>query len=207
MADQKVLVDKQLVNTIQMNAIDPERLRAFAASPVGTPDIVLGTVIGKIDGFSYRANPQNPAVPSIALTGYFEAVPDNVDAPILIGASVYLPPALQSAILSSIMGDAPRPDKPIERGKKIDISLGGGAKLPIACEIGVKRSKVEGQGAGYEFTNRLKMDAMATEDILGDLREHVGNRGAITGPGADVKQLAAPAAKSGKGAKGKRGGK
>lgn len=165
--------------------------------PDGSKEILfLGTIIGKIDGMTYRANPNGDA-PSVGFTGVFEGESSDPAIGTIQSSTLFLPGSLSAMIEKTLLGDKP-PAVTVapKRGAKVDVPV---EQLPIAIEVCVKKS---GNALGYEYDIRFHSEQKKL-NVLDDLRKLIPagltNRVAATSP----KALAAPEPAKGK-AKGKR---
>lgn len=141
---------------------------AIAKAPEGSTEVFkLGIIVGIARGLSFRANPQDPSAPAIALTGVFEGVPSDPARAIIRSTACFLPKSVHELVVASVRGDngGDAPKMPA-RGQKVDVA---GQEVKVAFEIGAKKSKVAG-GAGYEFVTRAIFDPQAV-DPLADLKQ------------------------------------
>jgi hypothetical protein len=146
---------------------------------------VIGYVVGKATGVSFRSNP-NGSEPTLALTGLFEAISVNEGQPPMVAPVIFLPTAFVKSVGAVLMGEKKWPDKAPPKGKSIDIE--GTGEVPLALEIGIRKNS--GAGVGYEFAVTSRSDENEKTDALHELRQFLPAQLAQrTAP----KQLAAPA--------------
>jgi hypothetical protein len=138
----------------------------IAATEAGskTP-LILGVIIGKTSGISFRNNP-NGEMPSVALRGIFEFIPNLEVSPGMVGLRaplLYLPTNVQQIFLAGAMKrDTPIPAK-VERGKSIDAE---GNEVQIKVQMGVRRHP---SPIGYQYLAMMLQD-MTVVDPLADMR-------------------------------------
>lgn len=130
----------------------------------------LGVIVGMATGVSYRSNKFGDG-PSIALIGTFEGTPYDPDSSVVISQSLFMPAAVQAALVSSIMGDKKHAvTKAPKIGQKVDLALDG-VQMPVQCEIGVLRN-ADKSGAGYRFEVNLVGERQKI-DVLEKLRADI----------------------------------
>lgn len=157
----------EVKNAIQMSHFI--NLGALAASIVdGDKTVhVIGQVAGKAKGVSFRSNP-NGSEPSLGITGIFEARSIETDRPIMRAPMIFLPTSFAKMLAAQLAGDQKVPKAAPPKGKSID--LDGVAEIPLALEIGIRKTKGEG-GVPYEFSVvTLGQDDMKAQDALADVR-------------------------------------
>ncbi len=155
----------EMKNAIQMGHL--ANIAALAASiPDGDKEIrIIGYVIGKVRGVTYRANP-NGDEPSLGLLGMFEATPTEEGRATIRSGVAFLPTAYTKMIADAIRGDQDVPKKAPPKGKAID--LDGISELQLAVEIGIRKNT--GAGVGYEFAVTQLTDDVSKEDALAEVR-------------------------------------
>src|SRR6185312_7653860 len=108
----------------------------LASIPKGDRTVrVIGTVLGRASGISYRNNPNDPDVPTLAVTGQFEATPVDERAPIMVAPAIFLPTVFCRMLEAELIkGEAltQRPKKPPAKGKSVNVE--GVASIPLALE-------------------------------------------------------------------------
>lgn len=153
------------INPADMN---PDLIKRVKELADGNKDeFLLGTVIGRIRGVSYRSNPFS-SEPSVAFTGAFEAIPADKSRPPIQAPMCFLPNSVHDFI-STVIHDAEGLDLPVkapERGKPENKRID--REVPIVVEIGVRHSKAP---IGYEFVSSLITKKANAVDVLSDLRD------------------------------------
>lgn len=186
---------KELKNSIQMGHFANLAATAAQIADGSGENVIVGYVIGKANGVSYRANP-NGDEPSIGITGQFEAIPTEEGRAPMVAPMIFLPNAftkilVQEMLTADDMKGAPK--KAPAKGKPIN--LPASVEIPLALEIGIRKNK--GEGAGYEFSVTTRTE-QGQEDAFADLRallpDDMAKRTApaLPAPGAATKRLAAP---------------
>lgn len=129
---------------------------------------MLGTILGKATGLSYRHSKFSDDA-AVALTGYFEFIPTDADVPRVTATSLFLPSTVHAVIIKQIEGDRERPvSGNLKRSDKpLDISMG--VTVPIVAEISYSKTTGEG-GRGYQYHVDIDTKAIKMEDLLADLR-------------------------------------
>lgn len=152
-------------------------------------ELSLGTFIMEVRGLSYRHNPQDESVPSIALIGPAKFVPNKTDRPELWAERAFLPNTVHNSIVAALEGDNKRPvDKsPGRKDKAINIPLG--ATMPIVMEIGVI-SKPD-TAVGYVYTTKSSSKVpLQLNDPLAALSKQAGVK-LLDGP-SSARTISAP---------------
>ena len=163
------MADRELTQAIQMKHL-ANVAGVAAAIPEGDNDArIIGYVIGKANGLSYR-NGVDDKGPSIALKGIFEATPTDQTRAIIRGPAIFLPHAYALMAAEQLRGDQKAPAKSPPKGQHIDLE--GVAEITMALEIGIRKTK--GGGVGYEYVVRERMpDAKGAQDALADMRQYL----------------------------------
>jgi len=156
--------DLQIVQTLSTsNTGDITRALSTVAADDRKTIAYLGVIVGKANGVSYRSNKFDPGNPAIAMTGIFEATPYNTEDAIVRASSLFLPGAIQSILVKTLIGDAKSPvSKPLKLGQKIDVEAG--KELLIKLEVGVKRND-NAEGVGYEYIINMVGDPERVEAL------------------------------------------
>lgn len=114
---------------------------------------VIGHVLGRATGISYRANPNDPNTPTIAVTGQFEATSVDGNAPVMVAPAIFLPTAfcrmLETELIKGVEKIAEKPKKAPAKGKAVNVE--GVCEIPLALEIGIRKNE-GASGVGYEFS-------------------------------------------------------
>lgn len=181
-------------NVIQMGHL--ANLPAVAAAiPENSREVqVVGFVIGKATGLSYRNNPNGDA-PTVGLSGIFEATPCDQSMPVIVGKTIFLPKGFMDTIipaLESTLTEAEKkliPKKAPPKGKAIELQATDA--IPLQLQIGVRRNN--GAGVGYEFAVVMKRDELTKDDLLADLRKDFIPANLQAPATAEPKRLAGPA--------------
>jgi len=156
----------EMKNAIQMGHLCS--LAALAASiPPGNTDVhVIGYIIGRVTGVSYRSNP-NGDEPSMGLTGMFEATPTEAGRAVIRAPMVFTPTSFTKMVAAQITPpDAKAPKAAPPKGKSIELE--GIAELPLAIEIGIRKNN--GAGVGYEFAVTMLTPDDKAKDALAEVR-------------------------------------
>lgn len=166
MADEKAAtmdVMTEYPSRLQMSMLAPVRRMAELIKPGDKEVYICGYVRGTARGVSFRNNQNSTdGTAAEALLGAFEGIPSYEDMEgftdnekcagraRLASAVVFFPPQAQAVIVRAILGD--KHDKPtgIKRGQRHDVL---GVEVPVALEIGIRKSTGEG-GVGYEWVVR-----------------------------------------------------
>lgn len=157
---------------------------------------VIGHVLGRASGVSYRANPNDPNVPTIAITGQFEATPVDVNSPIMLAPAIFLPTAFCKMLEAELVkGEAKLKEKPKKapaKGKAVNVE--GVVEIPLALEIGIRKNE-SASGVGYEFSVVQAGDSKG-QDPFADLRGLLP--GGTTTPAIENKRNTRASGKRGK---------
>jgi hypothetical protein len=175
-------MSREIKNAIQMGNLASLSAVAAGIQPGDTSTHVIGYVIGRATGISQRSNP-NGEEPSLAM---FEATPTEAGRAIMVAPVIFLPTAFCKMLADKLRGDQKLATKAPPKGKHIDID--GVAEIPLALEIGIRKS---GGERGYEFSVVAKNDSeMEKTDALADLRQYIPET--LVTYAASAAQLAAP---------------
>lgn len=180
--------------------LDRGEIAKVKALPEGDKtEHMLGVVIGKVRGISFRNNPNDPTQASIGLLGVFEGVPYNAELPVIQAPMCFLPASVHTIITEAIQeaNGLEAPEAMPARGKPVNHRID--QEIPIMFEIGVRHTATP---IGFEFVTNQLRKSVESENVLADLRGELVTSGRITGPATPQKALPAP---KGKGKK--RGGK
>lgn len=171
-----------------------DKFRQYGIAETDTKTIVLlGNIVGMASGLSYRKNNFGD-VPSVALTGIFEAIPLNGDGEIdgegAQAPSLFMPQAIQAMLVEAMLDGAPHPVTSMPKaGSKTDVSA---KQMKIMFQVGARRNAAVG-GAGYEFVVS-QIGSVAKVDVLEALKLEVasGKPAQLAAPRERAQQLAAP---------------
>lgn len=125
---------------------------------------VLGTILGKVRGVSFRNNPNDPENASIGLLGVFEGAPANPELPVIQAPLCFLPKSVHDMLCAAITEGMELPSSSPARGKPQNRRID--KEVPIKVEVGVRKSS---SPIGFEFFTNMLMQADVV-DVLADLR-------------------------------------
>jgi len=148
--------------------LDPGEIKRVKALPDSDHDEhMLGVIYGYIHGVSYGFNPNDPSQASMALIGFFEGVPVNVNRPAIQAPKCFLPSTVQQMLQSAIeaANDLKPPEAMPARGKPVNHRID--QRIPIKFEIGVRHSA---GSVGFEYITNSLIKTVETENMLAEFR-------------------------------------
>ena len=160
------MVERSVEMKAQMGAGDLGNIREIKDKLEDKQEYWLGTIFGRARGLSYRANPQDPNTPSIALTGIFEGLPHDPDRALVRATRLFLPASVQGILVAAVRGDKKDAiNKAPARGKAVEMA---GNEIEVVVEVGIRRNtKTE---IGFEYITAYKPRANEI-DPLSEMRK------------------------------------